>query len=127
MTSTRVERLMLELVAAVREEVGTLPADIRPLGEEIKRARTLARLSLQEVADRAGFTKGHVWGLEKGRSRNPTVSVIAGLSKALGVPFLRLAQAALLATDPGRPVPHHGSGPCRVLPSITPTPRTLNE
>lgn len=93
--SARVERLMLELAAVIREEAGAIPENVKTLGEEVLAARTHARLSLQEVADRSGFTKSHVWEVEKGRSRNPTVGMIAGLSKALGVPFLRLAQAAL--------------------------------
>lgn len=91
----RVEELMRDLAAAIREEVGALPTGVGTLGEEVERARTSARLSLQEVADGSGLTKSHVWEIAKGRSRNPTIAAVAGLSKALGVPFLRLAQAAL--------------------------------
>lgn len=97
--SARVERLMLELAAAMREEIGALPDNILTLGEELKAARSIARMSLQEVADRSGFTKSHVWEVEQGRSRNPTICMVAGLSKALGVPFLRLAQAALNSSE----------------------------
>jgi transcriptional regulator with XRE-family HTH domain len=97
--SARVERLMLELAAAMREEIGALPDNILTLGEELKAARANARMSLQEVADRSGFTKSHVWEVEQGRSRNPTIGMVAGLSKALGVPFLRLAQAALNSSE----------------------------
>lgn len=97
--SGRVERLMLELAAAMREEIGALPENILTLGEEIAMARANARMSLQEVADASGFTKSHVWEVEKGRSRNPTIGMVAGLAKALGVPFLRLAQAALNSSE----------------------------
>lgn len=93
--SARVERLMLELAAAMREEIGALPENILTLGEEVKAARAHSRMSLQDVADAAGFTKSHVWEVEAGRARNPTIGFVSGLSKALGVPFLRLAQAAL--------------------------------
>jgi transcriptional regulator with XRE-family HTH domain len=86
---------MLELAAAIREEMAQVPESVGTLGEEIARARGVARLSLQEVADASGFTKSHVWELEQGRSRNPTIGMVAGLSRALGVPFQRLAQAAL--------------------------------
>lgn len=86
---------MRELTAAIREEVGALPTGVLTLGEEIAAARKRARMSLQDVADASGFTKSHVWELEQGRSRNPTVGMVAGLSKALGVPFLRLAEASL--------------------------------
>lgn len=95
----RVERLMLDLAAALREEIGSLPDNILTLGEEVKLARSFNRMSLQEVADASGFTKSHVWEVEKGRARNPTIGMVSGLSKALGVPFLRLAQAALNSTE----------------------------
>lgn len=91
---SRVEALMRELTAAIREEVGALPTGVQTLGQEIAAARTRNRMSLQEVADAAGFTKSHIWELEQGRSRNPTIGMVCGLSKALGVPFLRLAEAA---------------------------------
>lgn len=97
--SERTERILRELAASIREDVGSLPENVLTLGEEIKLARLSARLSLQEVADASGFTKSHVWEVEQGRSRNPTVGMIAGLSRGLGVPFLRLAQAALNSTE----------------------------
>ena len=93
--SERTERLLRELAASIREDIGALPTGVQTLAEEIKTARKLNRMSLQGVADASGYTKSHVWELEQGRSRNPTVAMIAALSKALGVPFLRLAQAAL--------------------------------
>lgn len=42
-------------------------------------------LSLQEVADRAGLSKSHVWDLEQGRSRNPTIDTAVRLARAFGV------------------------------------------
>lgn len=93
--SDRVESLLRELSAAIREEIAGIPDSVGNLGQEVFRARKAARMSLQEVGDVAGFTKSHVWEVEQGRSRNPTVSLLAGLSVALGVPFLRLAEAAL--------------------------------
>jgi transcriptional regulator with XRE-family HTH domain len=108
---SRVEEIMRELAAAIREEVGALPTSLADLGTEVERARLAARLSLQEVADAAGLTKSHVWEIAKGRSRNPTVAAMAGLSKALGVPFLRLAQAALNSrTQAGLPNSGEGGG-----------------
>lgn len=101
--SARTERLLRDLAAAIREEVGSLPENVMTLGEEVLYARGQARMSLQEVADASGFTKSHVWEIEKGRARNPTVGMIAGLSRALGVPFLRLAQAALNTADAPQP------------------------
>ncbi len=97
--SARTERLLRELTAAIREEVAVLPENILTLGEELAMARQHSRMSLQEVADASGFTKSHVWEVEKGRARNPTIGMVAGLSRALGVPFLRLAQAALNSSE----------------------------
>jgi transcriptional regulator with XRE-family HTH domain len=96
--SERTERLLRELSASIREDIGALPVGVVELGVEIKAARAASRLSLEDVAQRSGFTKSHVWELEQGRARNPTVSMIAGLSEALGVPFQRLAQAALISS-----------------------------
>jgi DNA-binding XRE family transcriptional regulator len=56
-------------------------------------------LSLQEVADRAGITKSHMWEMEQGRSVNPTIRTVYGLSKALGIPFVNLAAGALNDTE----------------------------
>jgi len=52
-------------------------------------------LSLQEVADRAGITKSHMWEVEQGRAVNPTVRTVYGIAKALGVPFVSMASGAL--------------------------------
>jgi transcriptional regulator with XRE-family HTH domain len=93
--SERVEYLLRELAYAIREDIAAIPENILTLAEELKLARTMADLSLQDVADRSGFTKSHIWEVEQGRARNPTIGFVSGLAKALGVPFLRLAQAAL--------------------------------
>jgi transcriptional regulator with XRE-family HTH domain len=42
-------------------------------------------MTLQSVGDAAGLTKSHVWELEKGKSVNPTVNAVWGLSAALCV------------------------------------------
>lgn len=42
-------------------------------------------LSLQAVADRAGLSKSHIWELESGRARNPTVDTAVRLARAFGV------------------------------------------
>jgi len=55
------------------------------LGTRIKLLRELRDMSLQQVADAAGLTKSHVWEMEQGRSVNPTVNAVWGLSAALVV------------------------------------------
>lgn len=52
-------------------------------------------LSLQELADRSGITKSHMWEIEQGRSVNPTVRTVYGIAKALGIPFVSMAAGAL--------------------------------
>lgn len=61
--------------------------------------RARLKLSLQEVADRASITKSHMWEIEQGRSVNPTVWTVYGLSKALGIPFVTMAAGALNDTE----------------------------
>lgn len=56
---------------------------VEHIGPFIAKRRTELGLSLEQVAERAGTTKSHVWELEKGRSRNPTISMALGLCNAL--------------------------------------------
>lgn len=53
------------------------------LGKLIAYYRQKRGMSLQDVADEAHTSKAHVWCIEKGRSRNPSVELIFGLSVAL--------------------------------------------
>lgn len=64
------------------------------LGTRIKLLRELRDMTLQAVADTSGLTKSHVWELEQGKSVNPTVNAIWGLSAALTV-----SPAQLLGLD----------------------------
>jgi len=59
--------------------------DMAAFQERIKVTRKARNMSLEDLAVASGFTKSHVWELESGRSRNPTVRAIWGLSSALGV------------------------------------------
>lgn len=71
------------------------------LGARIKLLRALRRMSLDEVGQAAGLTKSHVWELEQGRSRNPTVNAVWGLARALSV-----SPAAILGLDDAMPPIH---------------------
>lgn len=64
------------------------------LGPFIKRAREGKELSLSAAARAVGCTKSHLWDLEQGRSTNPTIQILAGLSKALGIEIGKLARVA---------------------------------
>ncbi len=56
---------------------------IAHIGPFIARRRAELRLSLDDVAERAGATKSHIWELEKGRTKNPTISMALALCDAL--------------------------------------------
>lgn len=62
----------------------------------IKDAREEAGLSLSAAADLIGCTKSHLWDLERGRSTNPTIKTLAGISRALE---LRIETLALVAAE----------------------------
>ncbi len=54
------------------------------LGSKLKELRLKRGLSLQDLADLIGASKAHVWDLETGRSKNPTIDLLGKLAKALG-------------------------------------------
>ncbi len=64
------------------------------LGDIIRHIRTKRGMSLQIVADEARLTKSHLWELEKGHSRNPTVETLLGIAAALEYSPIKLAAAA---------------------------------
>jgi transcriptional regulator with XRE-family HTH domain len=55
------------------------------IAERVAFYRRERDLSLDEVAERAGMSKSHVWEIEKGRQRNPTVRAVRDLARAFGV------------------------------------------
>ena len=61
----------------------SIPEAKKDLANHLKSLRQAAGLSLDEVAQRAGLTKGHIWELEKGRVNNPTINSICRLAIAL--------------------------------------------
>lgn len=71
--------------------------DMEAFQRRIKETRAARKMSLDEVAAASGFTKSHVWELERGKSRNPTVRAVWSLASALGV-----TPAYLLGLDDGR-------------------------
>ena len=56
---------------------------IAHIGPFIARRRAELGLSLEAVAERSGCTKSHVWELEKGRTKNPTIAMALALCDAL--------------------------------------------
>jgi transcriptional regulator with XRE-family HTH domain len=61
----------------------------------IRAKRDAAGLTLQEVGDAAGITKGHLHDLESGRHINPGLYTCVRLSVALGVTVQAMGAAIL--------------------------------
>ncbi|SDF84232.1 helix-turn-helix domain-containing protein [Thalassobaculum litoreum] len=64
---------------------GINTVDTSGMALRIRDLRKQHRLSLDEVARRAGCSKTHVWELEQGRAVNPTLSTALSIATALGV------------------------------------------
>jgi len=65
----------------------------------IKRRRKELGLSLDDVAKRIGGSKAHIWQLETGGSKNPTLWMILGLCDALHCPL-----NSLIGKDVSQPI-----------------------
>jgi DNA-binding XRE family transcriptional regulator len=97
---SRIEKAIIEFRTEAMQAVADAAMQIKvtsklSMRKMITDMRFDLGLSLQEVADRAGITKSHMWEIEQGRSANPTIRTVYGLSKALGIPFVSLAAGAL--------------------------------
>lgn len=68
-------------------------------GAEIKAARENLNLSLSEAADLIGCTKSHIWDLEQGKSTNPTIRMLAGISVTFGISLSYLAEVAAISSS----------------------------
>lgn len=55
--------------------------------------------SLQDVADAVGVTKTHIWELERGRTKNPSLAVIEGLANHFRVSIASLVGEDIDAAD----------------------------
>ncbi len=55
------------------------------IGEKLFSLRQKSGESLQQVADKVGVSKAHVWELEKGRSKNPSFELVRKLAAHYGV------------------------------------------
>lgn len=55
------------------------------LAARLKERRIKKGMSLQAVADAVGASRAHIWDLETGRAKNPTMELLTGLAKAFKV------------------------------------------
>jgi transcriptional regulator with XRE-family HTH domain len=54
-------------------------------GQRLRKFRMAKKLSLQDLADAVKASKAHVWDLETGKTKNPSLSLLTEFSRALGV------------------------------------------
>jgi transcriptional regulator with XRE-family HTH domain len=55
------------------------------LGARLKELRIRQDQSLQDVADAVNASKAHIWEIERGASKNPTMELLNGLADHFGV------------------------------------------
>lgn len=55
------------------------------LGSRLKELRIRHNMSLQEVADAVGASKAHIWEIERGNSKNPTMELLNALAETFNV------------------------------------------
>lgn len=60
---------------------------------KLRDLRKSKRLTQTELALRAGVTQPYIGALERGERKNPSVGVIRGLAKGLGVSVARVLEA----------------------------------
>src|SRR5215204_7031424 len=66
-------------------------------GARIAELRRSRQESLQDVADAVGVTKTHIWELERGRTSNPSLTVIKGIADHFNVSIASLVDEDLNA------------------------------
>jgi transcriptional regulator with XRE-family HTH domain len=52
---------------------------------KMKELRLKKGMSLQDVAEEVGVSKAHIWDLETGRSKNPSMELVVNIAKCFGV------------------------------------------
>jgi transcriptional regulator with XRE-family HTH domain len=68
------------------------------LRDNLRKHRERSRKSLQQVADDVGASKAHIWELETGRAKNPSIELLTKLSKTFDV-----SVSDLIDENPGAP------------------------
>lgn len=64
------------------------------LATKLQKLRMAKRESLQDVADAIGASKAHVWELEKGTARKPSIELVRALAEHFGVSIANLVGEA---------------------------------
>lgn len=74
------------------------------LGTRIKELRFKKAVSLQVVADAVGASKPHIWELEKGTTKNPSLELVTKLAQYFGVSVDYLAGVGSTEIDENQAV-----------------------
>jgi len=75
------------------------PERTMTLATRIAELRRQKNESFQDVATAVGVTKTHIWELERGRAKNPSLQVIEGLANHFGVSIAYLVGEDINAAD----------------------------
>lgn len=57
------------------------------IGARLKKLRIRKGETLQQVADAVGASKPHIWELEVGKSKNPSLDLLTSLAQHFNVPI----------------------------------------
>jgi transcriptional regulator with XRE-family HTH domain len=57
------------------------------IGARLKKLRIRKGETLQQVADAVGASKPHIWELEVGKSKNPSLDLLTNLAQHFNVPI----------------------------------------
>lgn len=69
------------------------------LATRITRLRRAKAESLQDVAEAVGVSKPHIWEIEKGRAKNPSMALVTKLADHFGVSVTYLVGEDIEADD----------------------------
>jgi transcriptional regulator with XRE-family HTH domain len=58
----------------------------------IRKLREAQQMTQEQLAQKAGVTQGYIGHLERGLKKNPSLSILRKLAKALDVPVGRLLE-----------------------------------
>lgn len=62
------------------------------IGSKIKELRTRNRVSLQQLADAVNASKAHIWDIERGESRNPSLELLKRIADYFKVSIADLVE-----------------------------------
>lgn len=68
-------------------------------GARLRKFRMAKNLSLQQLADKVGASKAHIWDMEQGKTSNPSLGLLTELSRALDIPIKELIGEVDAASD----------------------------